>query len=135
MGDLRSAYWKEYKSKIETKNLDHEKVTRFPLDASFQGVNRLFNDNQVERNCHIKYFLPRVDITNYNGLIDDKNFYNQPINDLIKHYDEVIRVLTGKGSDYTAGCLLHYRYFKNHYKIITIDPKRTTCRSTTYTTN
>ena len=41
-GFKRSAYWNEYKSKIETKNVDDDNITRFPLDPSFQGVNRLF---------------------------------------------------------------------------------------------
>ena len=35
-----------------------------------------------------KYFLPRLKIKNYNIEIDGINFYNQPINDLIKQYDE-----------------------------------------------
>ena len=86
----RSVYWNEYKSKIETKTTDNNNVTRFPLDASFEGVNRLFvlafnntdgNANQVERNSHRKHFLPRVDITNYDVLIDGRNFYDQPISD------------------------------------------------------
>ena len=41
-GFKRSAYWNEYKSKIETKNLNANNTTRFPLDASFQGINRLY---------------------------------------------------------------------------------------------
>ena len=41
-GFKRSVYWNEYHSKIETKNLDANNVTRFPLDASIQGMNRLF---------------------------------------------------------------------------------------------
>ena len=41
-GFERSVYWNEYKSKIETKTADNNNVTRFPLYASFQGVNRLF---------------------------------------------------------------------------------------------
>ena len=41
-GFKRSVYWNEYKSKIETKTADNNNVTRFPLDAYFQGVNRLF---------------------------------------------------------------------------------------------
>ena len=40
-GFIRSVSWNEYKSKTEIKNLDDDN-TRFPLDASFQGVNRLF---------------------------------------------------------------------------------------------
>ena len=41
-GFKRSVYWNEYQSKIETKAADNNNVTRFPLDASFQVVNRLF---------------------------------------------------------------------------------------------
>ena len=129
-GFERSVYWNEYKSKIETKKLDNNNITRFPLDASFQVFNRLFflafdntidGDNKVDRDGHRKYFLPRVDITNYNVLIDGRNVYDQPINDQIKKYDEVRKIATGKGEDYTTGCLLDYQYFLNHYKLIAIN--------------
>ena len=65
----------------------------------------------VERNSHTKYFLPRVDITNYNVLIDGRNFYNQSINDLVKQYDKIRKSATGEGDNYTTGCLLDYQYF------------------------
>ena len=139
-GFKRSVYWNEYKAKIETKTADNNNITRFPLDASFQGTNILFllafnnntteddNDNpinntasRVQRDCHRKYFLPRVDITNYNVLIDGRNFYDQPINDQIKKYDEIRKIATGKGDNYTTGCLLDYQYFKNHYQLIAVD--------------
>ena len=122
-GFKRSVYWNEYKSKIETKTADNSNVTRFPLDASFQGVNRLIvlafdntedGNKKVERDSHRKYFLPRVDITNYNVLIDGRNFYDQPINDQIKKYDEIRKISIGKRDDYTTGCLLGYQYFKDH---------------------
>ena len=96
-GFKRPVYWNEYQTKIETRNLDNNNLTRFPLDASFQGVRRLFvlafdnTDNgakKVERNSPTIYFLPRVNITNYNVLIDGRNFYDQPINDLVKQDDE-----------------------------------------------
>ena len=83
-GFRRSVYRNEYKSKIETKNLDNDNIARFCLDASFQGVNRLFVlafdntdnwDNKDERDSHRKYFLPRVDITNYNVLIDGRETF------------------------------------------------------------
>ena len=35
-----------------------------------------------------KNFFPRGK-KNYNVLIDGRTFYDQPINDLIKHYDKV----------------------------------------------
>ena len=77
--------------------------------------------NNVERNNHTKYSLPRVNITNYNLLIDGRNFYDQPINDIIKQYDEIRKIATGQGDDYTTGCLLDYQYFKDHYNLVTID--------------
>ena len=69
----------------------------------------------------IMKFLPRVDITNYNVLIDGRNFYDQPINDQIKKYDEIRKIGTGKGDDYTTGCLLDYQYFKDYYQLIAVD--------------
>ena len=129
----RSVYWNEYQSKIETKATDGNDVIRFLLDASFEGVNRLFvlafdntenGDKKVERDSHRKYFLPRVDITNYNVLIDGRNFYGQPINDQMKKHDEIRKIATGKGDDYTTinkHSLLDYQYFKDHYQLIAVD--------------
>ena len=53
-----------------------------------------------------------MNIKNYNIEIDGRNFYDQSINDLIKEYDEVRKISTGQGDDYTVGCLLDYVYFK-----------------------
>ena len=54
-------------------------------------------------------------------MIDGKNFFNQPINSNLKTYENIRRIDTGKGDDYTTGCLLDYPYFNNHYKMIVID--------------
>ena len=48
-------------------------------------------------------FLPKAKIKNYNILLDGRNFYDQPINDLIKQYDEVRQISTGQDDDYTTG--------------------------------
>ena len=126
----RSIYWNEYESEIETKGAKNKNLTRFPLEVFFQGANRLFvlafnninNDtNRVQRNSHRKYFLSRVDITNNNVLIDGRNFYDQPINDQIKQYDEIRKIAAIQGDDYTTGCLLDYQYFKDHYQLIVVD--------------
>ena len=55
-----------------------------------------------------KYFLPRIKIENYNIEINGKNFYDQPINDSVKQYDEIRETSTGQGDDYTTGCLLDF---------------------------
>ena len=46
----------------------------------------------------------------YNLLIDGRNFYDQPINDLTKQYDKVRKVSIGEGSNYTKEYLLDYEY-------------------------
>ena len=59
-GFKRPVYWNEYKSIIEIKNAKDNNPTRFPLDASFQAVNRLFvlafnntgGANRVQRDSH-----------------------------------------------------------------------------------
>ena len=129
-GFNRPVYWNEYQTKIHTKDLDNNNPIRFLLDASFQGVRRLFvlplnntdgDNKKVKRDSDTKYFLPRVNITNYNVLTDGRNFYDQPINDLIKQCDEIRKTATGQGDDYTTECLLDYQYFKDHYNLIAID--------------
>ena len=92
------------------------------LDSNFQGVERLFvlaydntaGDNQVSVDSYKKYFLPRVKIENYNIEIDGRNFYDQPINDSIKQYDEIRKISTGQGDDYTTGCLLDFSYLEKN---------------------
>ena len=54
-------------------------------------------------------------------MIDGKNFFDQPINNNLKTYENIRKIATGKGDDYTTGCLLDYSQFKDHYKIISID--------------
>ena len=50
-GFNRPVYWNEYQTKIEAKEFDNNNLKRFPLDAFFQGVRRLFflafNDTNV----------------------------------------------------------------------------------------
>ena len=54
-------------------------------------------------------------------MIDGRNFYDQSINDLIKQYDEVRKVSTGHSDDYTTRYLLGYVYFKDNYRLISVD--------------
>ena len=129
-GFKRSVYWNSYETK-PAKVIEQGKNIYELLSASFQGVKRLFvlayfivadaANNEAGIKDNKKYFLPRGEINNYNVLIDGRNFYDQPINDLIKQYDEVRKVSTGYGDDYTTGCLLDYAYFKDNYRLIAVD--------------
>ena len=61
------------------------------------------------------------ELKNYNIKIDGTNFYDQPINDSIKQYDEIRKISTGQGDDYTTGCLLDFSYFEKNYRLIAAD--------------
>ena len=75
----------------------------------------------VTANSLKRYFFSRIKIENYNTEIDGRNFYDQPINDSIKQYDEVRKLSTGQGDDYTTGCLLDFAYFEKNYRLIASD--------------
>ena len=64
------------------------------------------------------YYLPKVEIKDY------RYFFDQPINSMNKIYENIRKVATGKGDDYTTGCLLDYPYFIENYKLIAIDLSR-----------
>ena len=122
-GFKRLVYWNKCKvilnKIVEIAANNEEKYIRVLLDSSYQGVKRLFllaynnteGNNQVSIDSFRKYFLPRVKIENYIIEIDGRNFYDQPINDVIKQYDKVRKISTGQGDDYATGCLLDFSYF------------------------
>ena len=54
-------------------------------------------------------------------MIDGKNVFDQPVKNDKVTYENIRKIATGQGDDYTTGCLLDYIYFKNYYKMIAID--------------
>ena len=126
-GFQRCIYWNEYKTKVQTENANANVFKYINLDPSFQGVNRLFlmaynrENGQPTKNGRRKYCLPRIDLKEYNVIIDGRNFYDNPIESDIEKYRELKRVMIGKGEDYTTGSLLDYDYFKKHYKLVDVD--------------
>ena len=126
----RSVYWNSYQTK-PAKVIEKGKNLYELLNAPFQGNRRLFvlayavaaeaaNDKAGIKN-NKQDFLPRGETNNYNVLIDGRNFYDQPINDLKKQYDEVMKVSIGYSDDYTTGSLLDYAYSKHNYRLIAVD--------------
>ena len=54
-------------------------------------------------------------------MIDGRNLFDQPIDNINKTYENIRRIATGQGDYYTTGSLLDYTYFKENYKLIAID--------------
>ena len=54
-------------------------------------------------------------------MIDGGNLFDQPIKNNKVTYENIRKIATGKGDDYTTGCLLDYLYFEDTYKMIAVD--------------
>ena len=94
------------------------------IEPSFQGVNRLFVlafENNNDRTSDDEYYLPTVEIKDYNIMINGENFFDQPIKNNKVTYENIRKIATGQGDDYTTGCLLDYSYFPDTYKMIAVD--------------
>ena len=57
-------------------------------------------------------------------MIDRRDCFDQPIKNDLTTYDNIRKIATGQGHNYTNGCLLVYPYFEKYYKLIAIDLKK-----------
>ena len=112
LGFKRTISWNKYRSEITTQtknnNLD------YLIDPTFRNINRLFvisfknGDNDPTRDSFDKYFMPLVEIKDFNALIDSKPFFYQPVKIKQEAYKKLIEV--SRNDDYTTGILLDYLY-------------------------
>ena len=121
-GFKRTITWNKYLTKPEllaqNANLNHL------VEPSFQGINRLFVlafANDDHRISNKRYYIPNVEIKDYNVMIDGKNFFDQSVRNDIVTYENIRKIAIGQGDDYITDCLLDYTYFKKYNKMIAID--------------
>ena len=124
-GFKRTKAWNKYLAKpelfVRNANLNHL------FEPSFQGINRRFVlvfENDAQRTSNRRYYVPNVEIKNYNVMIDGKNVFDQPVKKDKVTYENIRKIAIGHGEDYTNGCLLDYAYFKKYYKTIAIDLRK-----------
>ena len=75
------------------------------VEPSFQGVNRLFVlafENDTQRASHTGYYLPNVEIKDYNIMINGENVFDQPIKNNKVTYKNIRKIAAGQGDDYTT---------------------------------
>ena len=89
-GFKRTISWNKYLVKPEllaqNPNLNHL------IEQSFQGANRLFVlafENNDQRTSNKRYYIPNVEIKGYNVMNNGKNFFDHPINNMIKTYENI----------------------------------------------
>ena len=114
----RNKYLSKPELLAQNPNLNHL------IEPSFQGVNRLFvlafsNDNY--RISYERYYLPNVEIKDYNNMNNGENVFDQPIKNNKVTYENIRKIATYQGDDYTTGCLLDYPYSMDTYKMIAVD--------------
>ena len=125
-GFKRTINWNKYQSKVSTERpmtkYQSKITTRAPnqhfdylTDPKIQGVNRLFGLSYVNirwRTSYKQFFLSTVEIKDYNIMTDRRNFFDQPVKNDLRTYDNIQKFLTGQGDDYKTGCLLDHPYFE-----------------------
>ena len=86
---LGTISWNRYRHEITTQpknnNLD------YLIDPTFRNINRLFvlsfknGNNNPTKNSFDKYYMPLVEIKDFDALIDNKPFFDQPVKTNQKH--------------------------------------------------
>ena len=113
-GFKRITNWNKYLSKPE---LLASELLNHLTESRFQGVNIFFVlafEDDAQRTSNKRYYLPNVEIKDYNVKIHGKNFFCQLVkNDKIT-YENIRKIATGQGDDYATGCLLDYAYFRDN---------------------
>ena len=104
----------------ENNNLDHM------FDLKFRNINRLLfflsfknGDNDPTWNSFNKYYIPLVEIKDFNALIYNKSFFDQPIKNKQEAFEKLAEISRNDG--HTTGNLLGYLCHRNYYKLIGID--------------
>ena len=119
-GFTRTIKWQKYTSEMPNPTEIHN--LNYLIDPTFSKVNRFFVlsfKNDQDRTSFTKFYTPKVEIKDFNVLIDGKGFFDVPIKNKEETYEKIIEI--SKNNDHKTGNLLDYDYFSNHYKLIVID--------------
>ena len=120
-GFRRSIKWNKYMSQMS--NQTKKNNLNYLVDPTFSNVNRLFVlsfENEDDRTSYYKYYVPNVEIKDYNVLIDGNAFFELPVKTIEETFEKITQITDHSGY-YTRGNLLDYEYFKEQYKLIAID--------------
>ena len=114
--------WNNYQFKITMQA--QNRYLDFLTESSFQELNGLFLLSLEDINfwnSYQQYFLPTVEIKDYNVMIHGRTFFWSAGKKWFKNYDKNRKTATGQGDDYTIGYLLDYLFFQKYFKLIAID--------------
>ena len=96
-GFKRVINWNKYLSRPES--FRRNASINYLVEPSFQGINRLFVlafQGDTQRISHSGYYLPNVEIKDYNIMINGENFFDQPIKNNKVTYENIKKLLQVK---------------------------------------
>ena len=73
----------------------------------------MFHNNE-HRTSYKRYFVPVIETKNYNVMIYGQDFFDQPVRNDSETHENIWKISTGRGDDYTIGCLLDFLISKNN---------------------
>ena len=91
-------------------------------DPTFTNVNRLFVlsfENETDITSFEEYYVPKVEVKDFNVLIDGRPFFEIPVKNKEEAYEQIIEM--SRNNDYTTDNLLDYEYFSKHHKLIAVN--------------
>ena len=91
-GFRRTIKWNKYVSQMSNQNKNNN--LNYLIDTTFSNVNTLFVlsfENEDDRTSYYKYYLPSVEITDYNVLIDGNAFFEVPIKNIEETYEKIFK--------------------------------------------
>ena len=131
-GFERTINQNKYRSQISVQSNNNN--LNYLIDPNFANVNRLFvlsferiEENNVKkdyRDSFSHYYIPKVEIKDFNVLIDRKSFFHLPVKNEEEAYKKIIDMC--HNNDYTTGNLLDFAYFKKKYRLVAIDLSKQT---------
>ena len=124
-GLKKTITWNKYRSEMSNQTINNN--VNYLIDPAITNVNILFvlsYENETDRTSFSKYYIPKVEITDFNVLIDGKPYFDIPIKNNEEPYEQIIKM--NKNNDFTTGKSLDYEYFSNHYKLIATDLSKQT---------
>ena len=95
----------KYQSKVTIQ--EPRSYLDYVTDQSFQGVNICFVllfENTADRILRMKYYLSTVEIKDYNVRTEGQNFFDQPVKNNLRTYDNIPKITTGQRDNYTTSC-------------------------------
>ena len=120
-GFKRTIKWNKYRSQMTVQSNNNN--LNYLTDPTFTKVNRMFalsfqkiaaknNATKDHRDIFSHYYVPNVEIKDFNFLNDGKSFFDLSVKNEEEAYEKIMGM--GNNNDYTTCILLDFAYFKEN---------------------